>query len=66
MAAAVTGLPDSNPGKRPDADQLRAIIDAAVADLCMLAEEIQLKHPEIAERIWDLTNERLEIPVKLR
>jgi len=49
--------------KATSEEQLRAIIDAAVSDLCLLAEEIEPRDLELAERIWVLTNERLELPV---
>jgi len=44
-------------------EQLRAIIADAVTDRCLLAEEIEPRDRELAERIWTLTNERLELPV---
>jgi hypothetical protein len=43
--------------------KLRGVIYRAVTALCLLAEELEPTHREIAERIWDLTNERLESPV---
>jgi chromosome segregation ATPase len=43
--------------------KLLGVIDRAVTALCNLAEELEPTHREIAERIWDLTNERLESPV---
>jgi hypothetical protein len=43
--------------------KLLGVIDRAVTALCNLAEELEPTHREIAERIWDLTNERLEAPV---
>lgn len=50
---------------RPEVARLRAVIDGAVEELCHLAEEIQSHDPELADRLWGLANERLEIPVRL-
>jgi hypothetical protein len=44
--------------------RLRAVIDRAVEALCALAEEVQPADQELADRIWDLTNEHLELAVQ--
>jgi hypothetical protein len=49
---------------RPEVARLRAIIDGAVEEICFLAEELQGRDPELAERLWALANERLEVPVR--
>lgn len=48
---------------RPEVARLRAVIDGAVEELCALAEEVQPRDPEMADRLWQLANARLEVPV---
>lgn len=55
-------VPESVCECRPEIARLKAIIDVAVEEICLLAEEIQGRDPEMADRLWALANERLELP----
>jgi len=49
----------------PEIARLRAIIEQAVEQLCLLAEaEQEVGHDETADRIWSIANEYLEIQVQ--